>query len=93
MKPSQWMMSGQTAPRRRCVAPSPELAVGPEQRVDAVDDPVEEAAVQSLAHGVPHLRRLLHRVGSHDGLAPGHHAVGGQGFLELVGADAQQGCH
>lgn len=60
------------------------MAVGPQQRVDAVDDPAEEAAVEGLAHGVPHLRRLFHRVGPDDGLPPGHDAVGGQGFLELV---------
>lgn len=69
------------------------MAVGPQQRVDAVDDPAEEAAVERLAHGVPHLRRLLHRVGPHDGLTPGHHAVRGQRLLELVGPDAQQQRH
>lgn len=72
---------------------SPEVPVGSQQRVDAVDDPAEEAAVQSLAHGVPHLRGLFHRVGPDDGLPPGHHAVGGQGLLELVRADAQQRRH
>lgn len=60
------------------------MAVRPQQRVDAVDDPAEEAAVQRLAHGVSHLRRLFHRVGPDDGLAPGHHAVGRQRLLELV---------
>lgn len=63
---------------------SPRVAVGPQQHVDAVDDPVEEAAVESLAHGVPHLRGLLHRVGPDDRLSPGHNAVGGQSFMELV---------
>lgn len=69
------------------------MPVRPQQRVDAVDDPAEEASVQRLAHGVPHLRRLLHRVGPDDGLPPRHHAVGGQGLLELVRADAQQRRH
>lgn len=72
---------------------SPEVPVWPQQRVDAVDDPAEEASVQRLAHGVPHLRRLLHRVGPDDGLPPRHHAVGGQGLLELIRADAQQRRH
>lgn len=72
---------------------SPWVAVGPQQRVDAVDNPAEEAAVEGLAHGVPHLRRLFHRVGPDDGFSPGHDAVGGQCFLELVWADAQQWCH
>ena len=69
---------------------SPWVAVGPQQYVDAVDDPAEEAAVQSLAHGVPHLCRLLDGVRPDDRLTPGHHAVRGQGFLELVRADAEQ---
>ncbi|PWA18074.1 hypothetical protein CCH79_00004002 [Gambusia affinis] len=72
---------------------SPRLTVGPQQRVDAVHDPAEEPGVQSLPHGVPHLHRLLHRVGPDDGLTPRHHAVGGQGFLELVPPNAQQGRH
>lgn len=72
---------------------SPELAVWPQQRVDPVDDPAEETAVQGFAHGVPHLHCLFHRVGPNDRLSPGHDAVGGQGFLELVRANTQQRRH
>lgn len=60
------------------------MAVGPQQRVDAVDNPAEEAAVESLAHGVSHLSSLFHRVGPDDRLSPGHNTVGGQGLMELV---------
>ena len=72
---------------------SPEGLVGAEQGVDAVDDPAEEASVQRLAHGVPHLRGLLHRVGPYDGLAARHHAVRRQRLLQLIAADAQQRRH
>lgn len=56
---------------------SPREAVRSQKWVDAVDDPAEEAAVQCLAHGVPHLGGFLHRVGPDDGLSPGHDAVRG----------------
>lgn len=60
------------------------MAVGPQESVDAVDNPAEEATVERLAHGVPHIRCFVHGVGPDDRLPPGHDAVGGQGFLELV---------
>ena len=60
---------------------SPDGRVGAEQGVDAVDDPAEKPPVQRLAHSVPHLGGLLHRVGPHDGLAAGHHAVRRQRLL------------
>ena len=72
---------------------SPAGRVGAEQGVDAVDDPAEEPSVQRLAHGVPHLGGLLHRVGPDDGLATRHHTVRRQRLLQLVAADAQQRRH
>lgn len=69
------------------------LAVRPQQRVDSVDNPVEEAAVESFTHGVPHLHCFFHCVGSDDRLSAGHNTVGGQGFLQLVWADTKQRCH
>lgn len=69
---------------------SPDIHVGLQQGVDAVDYPAEEASVQGLGHGVPDVGGFVHRVGADDGLAPGDHTLRGQRLLELLGADAEE---
>lgn len=71
---------------------SPHIRVGLQQRVDAVDYPAEEASVQGLGHGVSDIGGFVHGVGADDGFAPGDHTLGGQRLLELLGADAEEGC-
>lgn len=69
---------------------SPRICVRLQQRVDAVHNPAEQSAVQGLGHGVPHVSRFVDRVGADDGLSSGDHALGGQGLLELLRADAEE---
>lgn len=71
---------------------SPDVHVGLQQRVDAVDDPAEEASVQGLGHGVSNIGGFVHGVGSNDGLAPRDHTLRGQSLLELLRADAEERC-
>lgn len=69
---------------------SPYIYVRLQQGVDAIDDPAEQAPVQGLGHGVSDVGGFVHSVGADDGLSPGDHALGGQGLLELLWADAEQ---
>lgn len=71
---------------------SPDIHVRLQQGVDAVDYPAEQASIQGLGHSISDVGGFVHGVGADDGLTPGNHTVGGQGLLELFGADAEKRC-
>lgn len=71
-------------------AHSPDIHVRLQQGVDAVDNPAEQASVQSLGHGVSDIGSFVHGVGADDGLTSGDHTLRGQRLLELLRADAEE---
>lgn len=69
---------------------SPDIHVRLQQRVDAVDNPAEQASIQRLGHGISDINSFVHGVGADDSLTPSDHTLGGQRLLELLRADAEE---
>lgn len=64
-----------------------------EKSVDVVDNPIEEAAIHSLGHGILGAGGFFYCVIAGDDFSFGHHAVRGQGLSQVSRVNAKQFRH
>lgn len=63
-----------------------------EKSVDAIDYPAEQAPIESFGHCISDISGFFHSVGTNNCFSSSHYTVRGEGLLQFVCLNTQQGC-